>query len=160
MIGGSDAIFLLWKLSPADSQVSHQQGEIVLSRPLENDLLERMLASVIVAIGTRYVVEVERELLLLRMQILEKGSELGNIEVLDRVSDRLTKVNDQMQGMAGEVQKVLVDMRKELSRLNFGSLLRSDGETTEKSRRGRPPKSNVEDGARGRIPGTDTRPTT
>ena len=112
-----------------------------MSRPLENDLLERMVASVIVAVGTRYVVEVERELLLLRMQILEKGSELGNIEVLDRVSDRLTKVSDQMQGMAGEVQKVLLEMKKELSRLNFGNMLRSDVESTEKwERRVRRPR--------------------
>ena len=131
-----------------------------MSRPLENDLLERMVASVIVAVGTRYGVEVERELLLLRMQILEKGSELGNIEVLDRVSDRLTKVSDQMQGMAGEVQKVLVEMKKELSRLNFGSVLRNDVATTEKGRRGRPPKSSIDEAAKSSPAGTDKRPTT
>jgi hypothetical protein len=124
-----------------------------LSRPLENDLLERMVASVIVAVGTRYVVEVERELLLLRMQILEKGSELGNIEVLDRVSDRLTKVSDQMQGMAGEVQKVLVEMKKELVTTEFRHMLRSDVEPTEKGRRGRPPKFQ----SRGDIKGTNIR---
>lgn len=117
-----------------------------------------MVASVIVAVGTRYVVEVERELLLLRMQILEQGSELGNVEVLDRVSDRLTKVSDQMQGMAGEVQKVLVEMKKELSRLNFGNVLRSDAESTEKGRRGRPPKSSPEQGIKARTSGTDSRP--
>jgi hypothetical protein len=131
-----------------------------LSRPLENDLLERMVASVIVAVGTRYVVEVERELLLLRMQILEKGSELGNIEVLDRVSDRLTKVSDQMQGMAGELQKVLLEMKKELSRLNFGSMLRNEVEPADKGRRGRPPKSSGDEGAKARTSGTEIRPTT
>ena len=131
-----------------------------MSRPLENDLLERMVASVIVAVGTRYVVEVERELLILRMQILEKGSELGNIEVLDGVSDRLTKVSDQMQGMAGEVQKVLVEMRKELSRLNFGNMMRSDVESTEKGRRGRPPKNSINEATKGSPSGTDKRPTT
>ena len=131
-----------------------------MSRPLENDLLERMVASVIVAVGTRYVVEVERELLLLRMQILEQGSELGNIEVLDRVSERLTKVSDQMQGMAGEVQKVLVEMKKELSRLNFGSMLRTDAEPTEKGRRGRPPKSSQEQASKARTSGTESRPST
>ena len=119
-----------------------------------------MVASVIVAVGTRYVVEVERELLLLRMQILEQGSELGNIEVLDNVSDRLTKVSDQMQGMAGEVQKVLVEMKKELSRLNFGSMLRSDTEPTEKGRRGRPPKSSQEQASKARTSGTESRPST
>ena len=131
-----------------------------MSRPLENDLLERMVASVIVAVGTRYVVEVERELLMLRMQILEKGSELGNIEVLDRVSDRLTKVSDQMQGIAGEVQKVLMEMKKELARLNFGTLLRSDAEPTEKGRRGRPPNSSHEQTSKARASGTDSRPST
>ena len=131
-----------------------------MSRPLESDLLERMVASVIVAVGTRYVVEVERELLLLRMQILEKGSELGNIEVLDRVSDRLAKVSDQMQGMAGEIQKVLVEMKKELTRLNFGSMLRNEVESTEKGRRGRPPKSSHEQGLKAQTSGTDTRPST
>ena len=131
-----------------------------MSRPHESDLVERMVASVIVAVGTRYVVEVERELLLLRMQILEKGSELGNIEVLDRVSDRLTKVSDQMQGMAGEIQKVLVEMKKELTRLNFGSMLRSDVEPTEKSRRGRPPKHSHGDSTTGSTSETDSRPTT
>ena len=131
-----------------------------MSRPLENDLLERMVASVIVAVGTRYVVEVERELLLLRMQILERGSELGNIEVLDRVSDRLTKVSDQMQGMAGEVQKVLVEMKKELSRLNFGNTLRSEAGPAEKSRRGRPPKNSHDEDTKGSPSGTDRRPTT
>ncbi len=130
-----------------------------MNRPLENDLLERMVASVIVAVGTRYVVEVERELLILRMQILEKGSELGNIEVLDGVSDRLTKVSDQMQGMAGEVQKVLVEMKKELSRLNFGNMIRSDVESTEKGRRGRPPKNSMNEATEGSPSGTDKRPT-
>jgi hypothetical protein len=119
-----------------------------------------MVASVIVAVGTKYVVEVERELLMLRMQILEKGSELGNIEVLDRVGDRLARVSDQMQGMAGEVQKVLMEMKRELSRLNFGSLVRSDLDLTEKGRRGRPPKSTGEEGQKPRTPGTDIRPTT
>ena len=127
-----------------------------MSRPIESDLLERMVASVIVAVGTRYVVEFERELLL-RMQILEQGNELGNIAVLDRVCDRLTKVSDQMQGMAGEVQKVLVEMKKELSRLNFGSMLRSDTEPTVKGRRGRPPKSSHEEGLKARTSGTDNR---
>ncbi len=131
-----------------------------MSRPIESDLLERMVASVIVAVGTRYVVEVERELLLLRMQILEQGSELGNIEVLDSVNDRLSKVSDQMQGMAGEVQKVLVELKKELSRLNFGSILRCDSEASEKGRRGRPPKSSIDQSLKARTSGTENRPST
>ncbi len=71
------------------------------------------------------------------------------------MSDRLARVNDQMQAMAGELQRVLVDMRKELGRLNFGSLLKNELPAGGKSRRGRPPKSASAETSRVRPPTGD-----
>lgn len=86
-----------------------------MSKVMESDLVERVVASVIVAVGTRYVVEVERELLMLRIQVLEKGSELGNVELLDDIESRLSRVNERMEGFSGEVLRVMQEVREELS---------------------------------------------
>lgn len=118
-----------------------QSGVGALSSTVESDLMEKVVASVIVAVGTRYVVEVERELLMLRLQILEKGSELGNVEILDHVESRLSRVNERMDGFAGEVLRVIQEVRKELSRLTFGSSLAGLSGDSIARKRGRPSKS-------------------
>lgn len=126
-------------------------GDPALSKKVETELVERVIASVMVAVGTRYVVEVERELLMLRIQVLEKGSELGNVELLDDVEARLSRVNERMDGFAGEVLRVMQDVRRELSRLNFGSAVGNvTGEVAGK-KRGRPPKTGPTDASRSNV---------
>lgn len=112
-----------------------------MNRGLETELVERMVASAIVAVGTRYVVEVERELLQLRVQVLEQGNELGNIELLGEVEERLGQVNERMDGLAGEMVKVMHELRKELSRLNPTSGNSPKPTSTQSKKRGRPPKA-------------------
>ena len=119
-----------------------------MSKTVESDLVERVVASVIVAVGTRYVVEVERELLMLRIQLLEKGSELGNVELLDDVESRLSRVNERMDGVTGDVLRVMQDVRKELARLNFGSTDGAFGTSTTVKKRGRPAKSSRDESSR------------
>lgn len=126
-----------------------------MSKTVESDLVERVVASVIVAVGTRYVVEVERELLMLRIQILEKGSELGNVELLDDVESRLSRVNERMDGISGEVLRVMQEVRKELSRLNFGSTGGAFSANANSKKRGRPAKSTRDDGSRSKAASSD-----
>jgi hypothetical protein len=126
-----------------------------VSKTVESDLVERVVASVIVAVGTRYVVEVERELLTLRIQILEKGSELGNVELLDDVESRLSRVSERMDGVTGDVLRVMQDVRKELSRLNFGSTDGAFGEKTTAKKRGRPAKSSRDEASRTKTVSSD-----
>lgn len=128
-----------------------------MSKTVESDLVERVVASVIVAVGTRYVVEVERELLMLRIQILEKGSELGNVELLDDVESRLSRVNERMDGISGEVLRVMQEVRKELSRLNFGSTGGAFGANETGKKRGRPAKSTRDESSRARAASSDVK---
>lgn len=128
-----------------------------MSKTLESDLVERVVASVIVAVGTRYVVEVERELLMLRIQLLEKGSELGNVELLDDVESRLSRVNERMDGVVGEVLRVMQDVRKELARLNFGSSDGAFGANGSPKKRGRPAKSSRDEPSRSKATSNDVK---
>ena len=109
-----------------------------MSKGLENALLDRVVASAIVSVCTRYVVEVERELLSLRLQVFERGTELGNIELLGTVEERLSNVHDRMNGLSGDVLKLMTEVRKELSRI--GSTGTADPDSQGK-KRGRPPKA-------------------
>ncbi len=122
-----------------------------MSKKVETELVERVIASVLVAVGTRYVVEVERELLMLRIQVLEKGSELGNVELLEDVEARLSRVNERMDGFAGEVLRVMQDVRRELSRLNFGSTVGNLTGDDVGKKRGRPPKTGTTDVSRTKV---------
>lgn len=118
------------------NKVLNSNREKKVSRGLETKLVERVVASAIVAVGTRYVVEVERELLQLRVQILEHGSDLGNMELLGEVEDRLAQVSQRMDGLAGEMVKVMGELRRELSRMSP-----SPGTVPPTGKkRGRPPK--------------------
>lgn len=128
-----------------------------MSKVMESDLVERVVASVIVAVGTRYVVEVERELLMLRIQVLEKGSELGNVELLDDIESRLSRVNERMEGFSGEVLRVMQEVRRELSRLNFTSAVGAFGANENAKRRGRPAKSHSNDGSLIKAASSDSR---
>ena len=123
----------------------------------EMELVERVIASVIVAVGTRYVVEVERELLMLRLQIVEKGTAIGNVELLDQVSVRLSALNDRMDGFGGEILRVMQEIRREFGRLNFGSGLDALDRDPAGKKRGRPAKS-TQDDSRRNTAGDEVRP--
>ncbi|MCA9191077.1 MAG: hypothetical protein KDB03_04930 [Planctomycetales bacterium] len=105
----------------------------------ERELMERVIASAIVSVGTRYVVEVERELLVLRLEISEKGNSLGNVEVIEAVGERLRIVHDRMNGFSGDMYRLLSEVKREIGKItgtkNFGN---SDDV---QKKRGRPSKN-------------------
>jgi len=110
-----------------------------MNKELESELLDRVVASAIVSVGTKYVVEVERELLLLRLEVIEKGNAIGNVELIGTVEERLRNVHERMNGLSGEVLRVLLDVKRELARLG-GSTSQARSKANAK-KRGRPAKN-------------------
>ena len=110
-----------------------------MNKDLESELLDRVVASAIVSVGTKYVVEVERELLLLRLEVIEKGNSIGNIELIGAVEERLRIVQERMNGLSGEVLRVMMDVKRELSRLGRTTNTSVPKGTSKK--RGRPAKN-------------------
>lgn len=108
----------------------------------ERELMERVIASAIVSVGTKYVVEVERELLVLRLEIIEKGNAVGNVEILEAVSERLRVVHDRMNGFSGDMYRLLSEVKRELGKITSGTNLGVSDKASKK--RGRPPKSTSE----------------
>lgn len=110
-----------------------------MNKELESELLDRVVASAIVSVGTKYVVEVERELLLLRLEVIEKGNAIGNVELLGAVEERLRSVQERMNGLSGEVLRVMLDVKRELARLGSSTSPAADKSSGKK--RGRPAKN-------------------
>lgn len=108
-----------------------------MSKSIESELVDRMISSAIVSVCTRYVVEVERELLQLRLHVAEKGAAVGNMELLGTVEERLTKVHDRMNGVSGDLLRLMTEVKRELSRIGLGAVS-TVGNATKK--RGRPAK--------------------
>lgn len=108
----------------------------------EKELMERVVASAIVSVGTKYIVDVERELLMLRLEIIEKGNSLGNLELLSQIEERLRTVHDRMNGLSGDLYRVMLEVKRELTKLTSHSSLGATGKAGKK--RGRPPKTETD----------------
>lgn len=63
---------------------------------------------------------------------------MGNLELLGTVSERLEKVHDRMDGVSGDLLRLILEIKKELTRIgnNSMSLEESSGK-----KRGRPSKT-------------------
>lgn len=105
----------------------------------EKELMERVVASAIVSVGTKYIVDVERQLLMLRLELIEKGNSLGDLQVLSQVEERLRSVHDRMDGLSGDIYRLMLEVKREFAKLTTHSNLGSTEKTGKK--RGRPPKT-------------------
>ncbi len=108
----------------------------------EKELMERVVASAIVSVGTKYIVDVERELLMLRLEIIEKGNSLGNLELLSQIENRLRAVHDRMDGLSGDLYRLMLEVKRELAKLSSHKSASGGGQSGKK--RGRPSKTELD----------------